>query len=194
MQSFIEKIAVSPALMQRVLAGRAAQGVGGAAALGRQVAGAAAQGATTSRQVMGQLGGLGKHRLQGVAQGGTAARQTQQAFGGAKAGLQGRIQGAEHMQGKLDFSRPLKTHEGYMGAEHAYSPAYANAIARPQGVLQDPKGLMQATQRSPALHTATPAMGASNGGGVTVTSPTIPAAGMPAASGTQSTVVARRRR
>lgn len=73
-EAFIEKVAVSPALMQRVLAGRAAQGVGGAAALGRGVAQAAAGGATTSRQVMGQLGGLGKHRLQGVVAGGRDAR------------------------------------------------------------------------------------------------------------------------
>jgi hypothetical protein len=73
-QAFLEKVAVSPALMQRFLAGRAAQGVGGAAALGRGVAQAAAGGATTSRQVMGQLGGLGKHRLQGVVAGGRDAR------------------------------------------------------------------------------------------------------------------------
>lgn len=70
----LEKVALSPALLGRWAAGRAAQGVGGAAAMGRGIAGAAAQGATTSRQVMGQMGGLGQHRLQGVVAGGRDAR------------------------------------------------------------------------------------------------------------------------
>lgn len=141
----LEKRAISVGLLQRTLAGRAAQGVGGAAALGRQVAGAAAGGATTARQALAQGGGLAKARLGAVQQGGLAARRAESAFAGPKAHLQQRFTAAE---GKgMYSSTPLRTHEGYMGAEHAYSPKYTQSVAG-GGAVHDPKGLM--TPAAPA--------------------------------------------
>jgi hypothetical protein len=152
----LEKRAISVGLLQRTLAGRAAQGVGGAAALGRQVAGAAAGGATTARQALAQGGGLARHRLQAVQQGGLAARQTAQQFGPAQAALKGRINAAEG-PGMLNQAKPLRTHEGYMGNEHAYSQSYGHAIARPQGALSDPKGLMAASPAARVVQGTAPA-------------------------------------
>lgn len=142
----LEKRAISVGLLQRTLAGRAAQGVGGAAALGRQVAGAAAGGATTARQALAAGGGLAKARMGGVVEGGLAARRVESAWSGPKSGLLARVQAAEAMPAaqRYDMSRPLRTHEGYMGGEHAYSAAHLKLITGGAGVIHDPKGLMRA--------------------------------------------------
>lgn len=141
----LEKRAISVGLLQRTLAGRAAQGVGGAAALGRQVAGAAAGGATTARQALAAGGGLAKARMGGVVEGGLAARRVESAMAGPKSGLLARVQAAEAMPAtqRYDMSRPLRTHEGYMGGEHAYSAAHQKLITGGAGAVHDPKGLMQ---------------------------------------------------
>lgn len=138
----LEKRAISVGLLQRALAGRAAQGVGGAAALGRQVAGAAAGGATTARQALAQGGGLARARLGAVTEGGVAARRASTMFAGPKADLQGRFDAAF---GKGMYGPgKLRTHEGYLGARRAYSPQYLASVARPAGAVHDPKTLMAA--------------------------------------------------
>lgn len=138
----LEKRAISVGLLQRTLAGRAAQGVGGAAALGKQVAHAAAGGATTARQAIASGGGLAAHRLGAVQQGGLAARRAEGAFAGSKANLQQRFTAAERPG--MHSSTPLRTHEGYMGAEHTYSPQYLRQVSGGGGAIHDPKGVMAA--------------------------------------------------
>lgn len=70
--SELEKTALNPSTLQSYLSRRAAQGVGGAKALGESLVGSAAQ---TSRQAVQGMSGLQKHRLSGVVEGGQAARQ-----------------------------------------------------------------------------------------------------------------------
>lgn len=161
--SELTKLALSPQLVEQVLARRAAQGVGGAAALGRDVAHAAGRGATTSREALAQVR-WGQHRLQGVVEGGRAARQAQ-TFDALKSGLRGRIQAAEH--GPIhDYSGALRDTSN-LGSSHPYHPAYVDAVtASPRGVV-DPSGILSSPRgsaRAPSLTQPTPPMGASVGG------------------------------
>jgi len=143
----LEKRAVSVKLLQDVIAKRTAQGVGGAAALGKQVTGAVGRGATTSRQIMQQAGGLGQAQLRSMTQGGRAASQAERAWTGAKSGLVNRF---ESTPVKYDMSKPLKTHEGYMGGTHHYAPEYARSVAAsPAKVEMTPRALAQAAPQPP---------------------------------------------
>lgn len=159
----LEKLALSPAFMTRYLAARASQGVGGAQALGKGLQKATAAGATTSREVMAHAGGLGKAQLEATVSGGAAATRAQKAFP-QKALLQSRIQGAESMAGKYDYSKPLANHDAFtpVGGAYGYSPAHIQAVTRSPGQISDPRALMTQTTRAPAINQPTPPMGASH--------------------------------
>lgn len=191
-----EKLAISPALMGRLAAGRAAQGVGGAAALGRDVANAAAGGATTSRQVMGQMGGLGQHRLQGVVAGGRDARAaaalpTRVGVAPQHAAFKGR---ADQMSGAIatapeTVTAPFAQGSAALGSTRGYHPAAAKfmagegtlagaqATAKANPAILTPRGAI-GTSAAPSMATAPtmrpPALGGGTSAGGTVPGRKIP--------------------
>lgn len=128
------KVALNLSTVQSALAQRAAQGIGGAAALGRGIASAAEHGATTSRGAMQQLGGLAKHQLSAVAEGGTALRKTEQALANpVTQAAQGRVLGAIRDEAAGAATRtgaPLSNaYEGYMtSSQNAYSPEHLGQV------------------------------------------------------------------
>lgn len=128
------KIALSLSTVQSALAQRAAQGIGGAAALGRGIASAAERGATSSRGAMQQLGGLAKHQLSAVAEGGTALRKTEQALANpVTQAARSRVLGAVRDEAAGAATRtgaPLSNaYEGYMtSSQHAYSPEHLGQV------------------------------------------------------------------
>lgn len=158
--SELQKTALNVSTLQSYLGARAAQGVGGAAALGKSLAGSPAQ---TTRQAVAGMTGLQKHRLGAVAAGGQAVRQMQSLP--AKVGLQEatqatrqRVSQAIQHEAATGTSRqggaPLsKAYEGYMSASNrSYAPAHVeHVMGLPAGshqVRQGPTALMKPPQAS----------------------------------------------
>lgn len=144
-----EKAALGVGTLQSYLGQRAAQGVGGAAALGKSLAGTAAK---TTREAVQGMGGLERHRLSGVVEGGQAVRKMQSLPG--KVGLgqtaqqtRQRVGQAIQQEAATGGSRqggvPLsKAYEGYMTpSQTSYN---ADHVQHVMGLSQDqrwtPKG------------------------------------------------------
>jgi len=165
----LEKQALSPATLTSYLGARAAQGVGGAAALGKSLAGSTA---TTSRSIVQGMTGLQKHRLTGVLEGGQAVRSMQQLpqrVGLQQAAQQTRARVGQAIQQEaaagMQSSRgpvPLsKAYEGYMSpATTSYTPQHVEQVmGLPQGSHTPkvgPTALMR-PQRASAGETTVPA-------------------------------------
>lgn len=136
LSSFV-KHAVSMNTLRSYLGARAAQGVGGASALGKSLAGSGAQ---TSRQAVQGMSGLQKHRLGGVVQGGKDVRQMQRlpeqvGLGQTAKDTRARVENAIKQEranpgssraGGVQLSR---AYEGYMDASgKSYNPAHMEQV------------------------------------------------------------------
>ncbi len=132
----LEKIAVSPSTVRSYLAQRAAQGVGGAAALGKELAGSSA---ATSRDLVHGLSGLQKHQLSGVMEGGQLINKMRALPG--KVGLgdvakqtRARVEGAVAQEAANPVSRKggnmmSSSYEGYMtDKRRAYTPEHIGQV------------------------------------------------------------------
>lgn len=136
LSSFV-KHALSMNTLKSYLGARAAQGVGGASALGKSLAGSGAQ---TSRQAVQGMTGLQKHRLGGVMQGGKDVRQMQRlpsqvGLGQTAKNTRARVEGAIRQEaanpgasraGGVPLSR---AYEGYMTTSgKSYNPAHMEQV------------------------------------------------------------------
>jgi hypothetical protein len=138
----LEKHAVSAARTLAVLESRAAQGARVHPTVLQGVRELAAGGAT-STPIAARKATLN------VAESARGARSAERAWAGPKSDLVNRF---ESTPVKYDMSKPLKTHEGYMGGEHRYTPEYIKSVtASPATVEMTPRALAQAAPQPPAM-------------------------------------------
>lgn len=145
----LQKHALSLGTMQNYLGARAAQGVGGAAALGHSLAGTAA---STTREAVQGMSGLQRHRLGAVMEGGQAHRAMQAlpgkvGLGQTAAATRDRVGQAIKQEAQQGGSRtggvPLsKAYEGYMtNSRRSYNTDHVSQV---MGLSKDqqwtPKG------------------------------------------------------
>lgn len=131
----LEKIALSPAMLKGYLGARAAQGVGGAGALGKSLAGTMAQ---TSRQAVQGMTGLQRHQLGATVAGGKGARQAQQLSGQA---------GLAPQRARLQAAAQTPTHELTRGGVALQGRATSGGLI---GRSYGPAGVSKMTGVSPA--------------------------------------------
>jgi len=186
----LEKRAVSVGLLQRYLARRAEQGIGGARALGRDVAAAAARGATTAREAIGMGGGQSRYLMGAVSEGGRDLRRLERDLRPwrARQDIQANIRAAESLpfEERYNLSKPITVeYEGEV--PYAYSSKYMNTLFSARPEVHDPRGLLSQA-------TATAVSGPPRRSGPRA----IRAAGVPAGWGSSSApdavTVARKRR
>lgn len=132
----LEKIALGVGTLQSYLGRRAAQGVGGAAALGTSLAGTAAK---TSREAVQGMSGLQKYRLGGVMEGGQAVRKMEQlpnkvGLGPTTQAMRSRVGDALKDEAINGNSRKggrmmSQKYEGYMtNSRRAYTPEHVGHV------------------------------------------------------------------
>lgn len=131
----LEKRALSAGTLKSYLGQRAAQGVGGAAALGKVL-----PPTSTSRQAMQQMGGFGRYQLKGVMEGGQALRKSQQlpqrvGLGPETAATRTRVMDAIKHERTVGGTRtggvPLSSgYEGYVNTvgNRSYNPAHVEHV------------------------------------------------------------------
>lgn len=187
----LEKIALGMNTFQSYLGQRAAQGVGGAAALKGSLAGAAA---TTTREAVQGMSGLQKHRLGGVMEGGQAIRKMEQlpnkvGLGPTAANTRQRVGDAIKEEGTLNNSRKggntlSAGYEGYMtNSRRSYNPEHVGKVMgitpeEAKVVSKGPTHLMKGglnNERSSAVRVSVPPTNMAE-----VTQPTVPSSVPPA--------------
>jgi len=143
----LEKTALNPGTLRSYLAQRAAQGIGGAAALERSLGNTAAR---TSREALQNMSGLQRFRLRAVAEGGQAQRAMQRmpqqvGLGEATQGMRQRVGDAIKAEAAGVNTRaggvPLSKHyEGYMSpSKTSYSPEHVEQVMGLQPGAHVPK-------------------------------------------------------